>query len=404
MTDKAVLWTPTAENERLPLLDVLRGVAILGILLVNIGMFSGPSREPGYVAVSGTTADVVVDTAVLFFVNGKSYLLFAFLFGLGFALQIERSSVRGSPISLPYLRRLALLFVIGMLHLVLLWEGDILAMYAVLGIGLVLIRKWSSRALLVAAMVLLMVSPVAEWLFYQHTSHVWGVGSPQASATETTPAQQAAAVYGHGRYLDLVAYRVERLPDYGARIWSNQGAGAFAGFLLGLYAGRRRFLQSISGQAARWRARMPWLVGAALATNLIYIVAFKQDHVRLEVLFLTIGGPLLCFLYVVGLGLLVNEPRWRSRLAPITAVGRLSLTNYLLQSVVCTTLFYGYGFGLYGHLSVVANFLIALGVFGLQILASIWWLKYFRFGPLEWLWRSFTYGRWQPLPKAAANR
>ena len=394
---------PTGEQERLPLLDVLRGASILGILLNNMGAFSGPSRELGFVAASGTAMDVVTTAIVLFFINGKSYLLFAFLFGLGFEMQLTRTTARGASILPSYSRRVLLLFLIGVAHAVFLWEGDILAMYATLGCGLLLIRTWPPRALLAAALVLFSLSPVTEWISYERSFGNSATGSAQEAAAEppSTPAERAQAIYGHGGYIDVVAYRLEKLPDYAAHLWLNQALSGFAVFVFGLYVGRRRLLESIATRADLWRARMPWILAAALVANSVYTVSFMQGHVRSEILFLTLGGPMLCFVYVIGLGLSIGEPRWRARLTSLAAVGRLSLTNYVMQSAICTTLFYGYGFGMYGRLSTTATFLIGLAIFAIQMFVSSCWLKYFRLGPLEWLSRSFIYCRWQALLRTA---
>jgi len=398
---------PTVEQERLPLLDVLRGFSILGILLNNMGMFSGPSRELGFVGVPPTTTDVAVEALILFFINGKSYLLFALLIGLGFALQLNRAEARAANVLPTYTRRLVILFAIGALHAVFLWEGDILAMYAILGFGLLLVRRWSSVALLALAGALLILSPVAEWISYTRSygAENWANISATGSGAEvaSTPADRAQAVYGHGRYLDMVIYRLETLPDHAVRLWLNQALGAFAVFVFGLYAGRHRFIESVATYVTRWRAWTPWVLAAALAVNLIYVFAFMQGRVRLELLSLTLGGPLLCLVYVGGLGLLLEKTVWRARLVPMAAIGRLSLSNYLLQSAVCTTIFYGYGFGLYGRIGATTGFIIAMAVFAFQIVISMWWLRHFQFGPLEWLSRTFIYGRWQALRKSVPD-
>ena len=395
MTGKPNMLGPTGEQERLPLLDVLRGASILGILLNNMGAFSGPSRELGFVAASGTAMDSLSAALVLFFVNGKSYLLFALLFGLGFEMQLTRTTARGASILPGYSRRVLLLFLIGVAHAVFLWEGDILAMYATLGCGLLLIRTWPPRAILAAALVLFSLSPLTEWISYERTFDDAAISS--AAEFPGTPAERAQAVYSEGDYGDVIAYRLKKLPDYAVHLWLNQALSGFAVFVFGMYMGRRRILEDIANQAARWRARLPWVLGAALVVNVVYVISFRQGHVRSELLFLTLGGPLLCFVYVVGLGLLVGDAKWRMRLGTFAAVGRLSLTNYLMQSAICTTLFYGYGFGLYGQLGTAMTLLIGFAIFAMQMLLSSWWLKYFRLGPLEWLLRSFIYYRWQVL-------
>ena len=268
-------------------------------------------------------------------------------------------------------------------------------MYATLGCGLLLIRTWPPRAILAAALVLFSLSPLTEWISYERTFDDAAISS--AAEFPGTPAERAQAVYSEGDYGDVIAYRLKKLPDYAVHLWLNQALSGFAVFVFGMYMGRRRILEDIANQAARWRARLPWVLGAALVVNVVYVISFRQGHVRSELLFLTLGGPLLCFVYVVGLGLLVGDAKWRMRLGTFAAVGRLSLTNYLMQSAICTTLFYGYGFGLYGQLGTAMTLLIGFAIFAMQMLLSSWWLKYFRLGPLEWLLRSFIYYRWQVL-------
>lgn len=394
---------PTREAERLPLLDVLRGVSLLGILLSNMGLFSGPWREAGYVGTPDSYVGSTVDALVLFFINGKSYLMFALLFGLGFELQLARAAAGDRNIGAMYMRRLLMLFVIGIVHAVFLWEGDIVAMYAVLGFGLLLIRSWPSRTLLAAALILFLVSPVTQWISYTHEfdsdSAETSAAATGTAVTAGSAAARAQAVYGQGRYSDMVAYRVQKLTQHTERLWLNQAPTALAVFIFGLYVGRRRLIESIRTHSARWRRRLPWILAAALAVNLIYVIAFMRDHTRFELASLTLGAPLLCVVYIVSLALLLERPRWRARFSPFAAAGRLSLTNYLAQSAVCTTFFYGYGFGLYGRLSTTATGLIALAIFASQVTLSSWWLRHFHFGPIEWLLRSFVYARWQILRK-----
>ena len=401
MTTQTALLAPTTEKERLSLLDALRGFAVFAILFNNMGFFSGPAREPGFVFTLPTASDVAVDALIGFFINGKSYLLFALLFGLGFAMQLNRAEARGTNFLPVYTRRLTLLFAIGILHMVFLWDGDILAMYAILGFGLLLVRRWPSWSLLVGMVALLILSPISQWIFYVQNSSAEGWGNVLATGSgatlSSTPADKALAVYGHGRYLDMVAYRLETVPDHIGRLWFNQSLSALSFFLFGLYAGRQRFHETVATHAARLRTWMPWVLAAALVVNLIYVVAFMQGRVRLELVGLALGGPLMCFVYVGSLVLLMERPAWRVRLAPMAAVGRIALTNYLLQSVVCTTIFYGYGFGLYGQIGTTTSFVFAWAIIACQIVLSTWWLRHFHFGPVEWLWRSLTYGRWQTL-------
>lgn len=151
------------------------------------------------------------------------------------------------------------------------------------------------------------------------------------------------------------------------------------------------------------------LLGLLLGALLIVAQARLSLFAGLLVLLLahSLTGPLLALGYAAALALLAQRPRWAARLAPLGAAGRLALTNYLAQSLICTTLFYGYGAGLFGQVGAAAGILIAIAIYALQLLWSVWWLRHFRFGPAEWLWRTLTYGRAQPMrlqPRRAAVR
>jgi uncharacterized protein len=144
---------------------------------------------------------------------------------------------------------------------------------------------------------------------------------------------------------------------------------------------------------------------SSVATSMLgkTLVYQMKPTTLLQVTTFLLSGPLLGFSYVCGLALLLRHEAWRRRLAPLAAVGRMSLSNYLLQSLVCTTLFYAYGFGLYGKTGPTVNLVLALGLFTAQVLLSLWWVRRFRFGPAEWLWRSLTYGEKQPMRREHAR-
>ena len=179
---------------------------------------------------------------------------------------------------------------------------------------------------------------------------------------------------------------------------------AFAMFLPGLYAGRRGIFQDIPGHLPLFKKTLWWGLALGAGSNLIYEIANEvntadgstwvvliADSVR------TLGAPALSLSYIAALTLLFQLNTWRVRLRPLAAVGRMALTNYLLQSLSATTLFYGYGFGLFGQVGPALGILITLAIFTPQIPLSVWWMGRFHFGPVEWLWRTLTYLRPQPF-------
>jgi uncharacterized protein len=215
---------------------------------------------------------------------------------------------------------------------------------------------------------------------------------------------EALAIFGQDSYAEIVGYRLASLPRNALLLVLQQGPGAFAMFLFGLYVGRRRILENVSPQVPSIRKWLPVVLVAALALNTVFVVGELRERVRLEFVGLVLGAPLLCLSYMAGVILLLQDARWRNRFRSVAAVGRMALSNYLLQSAICTTIFYGYGAGLYGRVSSSVGFLVTMMICPLQLALSSWWLRRFRFGPVEWAWRSLTYMKWQPLRKPAPVR
>jgi uncharacterized protein len=242
----------------------------------------------------------------------------------------------------------------------------------------------------------------------------WSLQDPKAAAESEqncayaeadllVQAERSVEVYGHGSFADIFG---QRLKDHEDVLWGTlfMLPVIFAMFLLGLYAGRRRLLH----EPERYPRLLRWLAGwgllLGLLCNLSYVVV-SECVSRLEPSWATLGAywvyavgtPLLSFGYAAGIVLLVQHEPWRRRLAPLAAVGRMALTNYLLQTLICTTLFYSYGCGWFGKVGPAVGALLTIAIYAVQVPLSVWWLNRFRFGPAEWLWRCLTYGRWQRM-------
>lgn len=380
------------------MIDIARGFAVLGMLTVNMLSFSGYSHVP---LREMDLAHRFVVWFIKFTAEAKFYPLFAFLFGWGAAIQMRRAAEREAPFAPLYVRRLIILLLIGLVHAVFVWEGDILVTYALLGLPLLLFRRRSDRTILLTAIVCILI-PV-----------LLSMPGPAASIRDlhtraVTPLQQGMMegyhdnLYADGSYPAMVEQRLKALGfSYGNIIyWAPH---IFGMFLLGLYAGRRRMFYTIGGHLALFRRTM-W-VGLAVGLPLTFIfvtasgspnlvpAAYRELAVRGA---RTIGGSALCLLYISGIVLLTRKRRWMQRLSPLAFVGRAALSNYLLQSVICTLVFYGYGLGLYGELGPAVTILLTLLLFRAQVGLSRWWMQQHRFGPAEWLWRSLAYGTPQP--------
>jgi uncharacterized protein len=390
-------------------MDVLRGIAVFGIFLINMPLFVAPPDAffdwRDNVLWTGA-ADRLVTMLLAIFVQAKFYTLFSFLFGLGFGVQMTRAAERQSPDFVrTYRRRALILLAIGLLHFLLIWWGDVLHLYALLGLLLLALRNKPDRFLLRACLIATVV-PLAIMLVGRTVE----LSSPGAAAPREARiqarnqerknrAQNDIAVYSRGPAVEILRYRaqrnVQRLPSELA--WSIE---LFISFLLGLWASRRDIFRQ--PQQYRWLLR-PLLYVALPVGLLISTVDSVFDYLHpnqptplwatnLETLKEFVGRPAMAFGYAAGL-LLSGTARW---MMPFAAVGRMALTNYLLQSVVFTTVANSYGLGLYGRIPPVTQVLLCFGFYALQMAASVWWLQTHAYGPMEWVWRSLTYGARQP--------
>jgi len=406
---------PVQPGERAQVIDVLRGIAIFGILLVNMMLFAHPVyQEVIEVAPLTNPLDRAATWLIAFFAEGKFFTLFSLLFGLGLALQMHRAQAKGVQVVPLYIRRLLVLLVIGLAHAFLLWWGDILIYYALLGLVLILFRDSTPRTLLkwaVAFFILpLVINAGLIGSFELARGTPEGAASIQAALAEAeahyrAAYEQALMVY---RGADFTAMIPQRLEDWVFGVTGVLLSGMFsiilAMLLVGLYIGKLQWLHRPQEHLPVFRRVFAWGAGVGIAANLLYVTLIQPGRtlepsweMLLGLAAFVIGAPALSLAYTAGLVLLFQQPRWKARLAPLAAVGRTALSNYLLQTIVCTTIFYGYGLGLFGQIGPAAGVGLTLAIFGLQIVLSNAWVKRFSFGPFEWLWRSLTYGRLQPM-------
>jgi uncharacterized protein len=405
-------YSPINSAERLLALDVLRGFALLGILLVNIEFFQRPLSAIylGFDADRGGL-DLASAWFTASFVMGKFYTLFSLLFGLGFILFLDRAAERSRHPRLLFLRRLLVLGVIGAGHAFLIWSGDILLTYAAFGLLLLLFAKSSARKLLfwgagLQVFLLLMAllagvvtdaSLQTEEALAQHLA-----AHEQVRLGFKADIEQGDAIYASGSWADVISWRVHELKGIYATAELIASMLSILGmFLIGAAMGRAGLFQDIAAAMPVFRG-MLWVgYGIGLPCTFIYASAVVQlDPLYIDLrnsLLITlqmVGNVSLCLAYMSTLVVLLHKGHtWLHVLAP---AGRMALSNYLMHSLVLTTLFYGYGLGLYGRFGHMTLTLMALALFGFQLWFSRWWLERYRMGPMEWLWRGLTYGRVQP--------
>jgi uncharacterized protein len=395
-------------RDRVDVLDAVRGAAVLGILFVNIESLSGYTFLSHVERASLPLAEWngAAEAMVAIFVEGKFYALFSLLFGIGFAVFVQRAQARGADAVPLFRRRLTGLLLIGLAHTLLIWFGDILVTYAVLGFGLIPFLRKDDRMLLRWAVALLLPAV----LYALAAGAALFVTPPVARGPDgALPPVLANAVehYRTGSYRQVVeANVVMTIANALRRLSLMFFPRVFAMFLIGLYVGRLGMLTNVEGYALRLRRIALW--GALAGLPLSIVGAVVPDRLPNAAALLVEGVaksfaiPALTLSYAAGLCLLFRQSA--SLMRAFAAVGRMALSNYLLHSVAGVVLFYGIGFGLFGRVSLIVALVLAVAFFAVQIVASEVWLSRAAFGPAEWVWRTFTYGRRFPLFKAAVSR
>jgi len=379
---------------RLIQVDTLRSFALLGILAVNIMIFASPYYASEFVDPNfHSTSDILARFTARLLFDSKFYLLFSFLFGYSFTLLMSSSERAGEPFMPKMIRRLASLWIIGTIHAVLLFFGDILTTYAVMGLILLALRHQPDKRLarfaagLVIAVALLLAAP---GLLLVVTGESTDPIVAMAAARETLEAYR-------GTPLTVVMQNLEELKLAWIVLGLFQAPSALAMFLIGLIAGRRQLLAETDNHRQMLR-RMLWLglmvglPGAAIyASSEIFKAGAGWELLGLSVSLLT--APFLSGAYAAGLILWFQTPSG-GRMAHILApAGRMALSNYLLQSLICAFIFYAYGLRLMGTVGPVAAIALALAIYALQLALSHWWMRRFAFGPVEYLLRAVTHWR-----------
>lgn len=390
---------PVAAGERIEVLDALRGAALFGIIAANMRGFSGPlAAYFDHTLMWTDPLSRAAQAAVDIFIQGKFITLFAFMFGIGFAIQMERADLSGVTSRMFYVRRLAILLLFGILHFILIWWGDILAPYAILGFALMLFRIRSQKALLRwAAVLFLYPLLLGTFLFALHTA---GVPIPAPPPTTPEELQRIIAVYASGSYGEIVRQNLKELPfmAFGLIFFYPRVLGLF---LFGLWVWREGIIRELPSKTALLRRCQKYGLWLGLLFNAIAVALNERFHpspmapgpVILAInAALTIGVPAGSLFYATTVALLWEKRQWRARLRPFAAVGKMALTNYLLQSVICTTLFYSWGLALYGRMNPLIGLVPTILIYNAQVVLSMWWFRRFAMGPMEWLWRRLTYG------------
>ncbi len=394
---------PVKPQSRLEFVDILRGFALIGVLTANLVSFSGYSSNPADYA---DFLDKAILIGIQFFVRAKFYSLFSFLFGWGMSVQMLRAADKGQRFGPIFARRMAILLVFGLIHGMFIWSGDILTLYAILGFGLLLFRRRSERQLLTAAVLFLLLTIILT------------LPGETVDAFRTWYASVTAfmrqgnlpdALLATGTYWQIVPKTTQDF--WAAQSWFIYYVGSvFSMFLLGLYVGKRQILQHVDDHLPLLKRTL--IIGLVIGVVFNAIFVWNSLHPGwvdprygrlVGVGSRTIGAPALMLILCLRLDPAHTPARWLERLRPLGGLGRMALSNYLLQSIICVFIFYGFGLGLYGQTDPSFGLLVTILIIAGQIRVSGWHLTRAQFGPMEWLWRTLTYGRRQPWRAASGE-
>lgn len=399
---------PVSLAERSHILDILRGIALFGICLANYPMFSlYIFQKPETTAAMPTAVfDKWIPYLHFALIDGKFYTLFSLLFGVGFSIILLRNNAKGKTGLAIFYRRLIILASIGLAHMGLLWEGDILLLYALIGMLLPLFRNVSDKNLLVFCVVLIF-SPLIFDAVKVLSDNKWNLSLPLAAK-----AMQIESGYGitgenfrnwqaiHTDYASVLKY------NHAGFFWrwehllgSNRVPKVLGIFLLGLYVGRKMIYLKLKDNIALLRKtrRRGFIIGLPASIAYAYLELngprFPDPLALLGTLAYAVSVVPLSLAYTASICLWFLSPGGKEKLTIFAAPGRMALTNYLLQTLIAVFIFYGIGLGYGAKTGLLYVSLIAIGVYIFEVVFSHFWLRHFHYGPVEWVWRQLTYGK-----------
>lgn len=389
-------FSPTNESNRLVWIDAARGFAIFGIFIVNIGAFSAPYFMYGGAEVGwSSSVDRFTQGFIDIFFQASFYTLFSILFGFGIQLLKSRLVARNADVQSFLFRRLIILVGFGIFHAFFIWHGDILLSYGLAGILLLLFLNMKDKALILWSILLFGGSVgLLSLAMYGARNYLGGYDESLINQTLSNYQSNSLLTIWSQNYHDwLYANGVISILFLAATLIPL--------FLFGMYIARKQWLHKPNENKVILKKL--WVIsllafivikmGPYLFGNPIWF-SYIQDN---------IGGTASAIFYIISITLLAGSKQGILLIQPFISVGRMALTNYLLQSVISFILFYGVGFGLYGSIRPAAGIIIVLIIFIMQVYFSKWWFTRFRFGPMEWVWRSLTYNKLQPFRKNAKN-
>ncbi|MBL7875372.1 MAG: DUF418 domain-containing protein [Cyclobacteriaceae bacterium] len=404
-----------SSQSRIEIIDILRGFTLLGIIIVHFSEQYYAGAHPKSHANFNVhfLGDEIIMGFIGVLISGKFFMIFSFLFGLSFFLQLSKNDATIS-FFFRFFWRLVILGVIGFFHH-LHYRGDILTIYAMLGVGLLVAYKLPDKLLLIVALVLVINIPsviVRSIEALQPVAEQESIESKFGGSNEENEIYYATVK--KGSYVEVLK---ANLGEFGFKHKFQVASGriyiTLGLFLLGLYMGRKRVFE-------RWVENLPsfkkflkqslWLILGLVIFSVFFFGGAEGLGIKMpEIVVWLVGGFVfdvfnlaLAVIYVTGIILLFQKEKWKSRLMNFYEVGRMGLTTYLMQTLFGILIFFGIGFGLLGEIGALASVGIGIALFIVQVYFSKWWLARFRYGIFEWLWRCATYLKWQPFMRSSS--
>jgi len=381
------ILTPISASERIAIIDILRGIALCGVLVSNMTGFSSPDIHFSTNLIWTDSVSHVVSFLLDVLVSEKFITIFAILFGIGFAIQMERAATRGSGSLSYYWRRLTVLLLIGLINGVFFWAGDILVTYATFGFLLLLFRNCDQKTIILWALGLHGLMFLLSILTIFH--------SKQLSIDQASEIKRTIELFGHGTWEAIQHIRFEKFVQIHLYEIPLFLLFIFPRFLFGLWLWRSGFLHNLDTHKSFLQHMCFWGICIGIAGEVVTAVYKMGDMGPLRAFCI----PLLAAGYASGIALIAQYGVLKRLCNAFATVGKTSLSNYLFQTAFCTTLFYSYGFGLFGKLGPFSGLVLSTLIYTMEVLISIWWIKRFQLGPVEWILRSITYNRWQNMKR-----
>ncbi|WP_164716336.1 DUF418 domain-containing protein [Paenibacillus whitsoniae] len=400
---------PTTTTDRISLIDILRGLAVFGIFFVNVIFLSSPDLfyQRNSVLPDESAVNQGVRLVIDMFLTGRCYPILSLLFGVGFYLFMRRAEQKGKRVFKLFSRRMLILFLIGIAHGVFFYNGDVLHQYALLGSLLMLFYRRKDKTILRWAISILILFLVMFSLSFLQPAESLNAGSAANYKIAEDSAAAAIEVYHHGNYGEWLNFRIQHevLPNLASEQIGYPSM--FAMMLLGFYFGRIGVFENMGKYTGLFRK----IRNISSIVSVIVVVSFACTRLKFFALgayqalldqFLIYGcGIFLSFLYISFIVLLFQKPIGHKLLQPLKFVGQMSLTNYIMQSVVSVVFFAGLNF--YAKLDFLTVTGYCLIVIAVEIGFSRWWMNRFSLGPMEWVWRRLTYGKLEQARPAAAS-